>query len=958
MMQKTATPRSRLRARAAAPKLDMSKIPAFGADPNVTKENFDKWWDKYLQQKRDSFGDMMESAKDVEMEALRTTDPAHWDKATVMGRLSNAASDARKELDIHSGWTANLSTNKYLSSLNTYADPGADKLNDIVLNERRMPTWQEKKDAIYESVMQRTGLNQIRAFLPLLRGPNQVDEDWISAKAGETTTDPIDSTINRLKSQVFFPEASAKAQNAIRKDTAAMHLIGKVSDNSGMAIVDGVRRLIPGIDHRNWTERSTGETSEELLQDYKKQYADAFGQEAAQKAEQWMRLGGNVLGITSGVSTAVAVGHATGTLGANSMVGRAVGAQGVPTVVTPGMGYLQQAARSWAAAYAAYKPFGVTFKAVGDELSNGGQRDGIMGGAGAVFDFAGDIANDMPEVAAAGSLIGPIASKANKLIGKVPVIGRPVAKFMIKGPGRWFKRSQRWNPSGWKKPLGWLVASFADDAMVDPTIRSPLLSLDNFAQGKWVSHSPGPTVHALNTAIKKLSALNPTLDRLLNSGEGADMVEKEIAEYLESPDTVAVLKSDLGMPESATVEQVRDVLYDIKRGQQYSLATTRYLKELDKNFNWDGVSPEEVDAHLKTFTKEQIGAAKYSAFNRDAYAGVPLMSDYIFMDDDLSKDQKNELLKTIIATQDRRNGGSMVGQWFGQWSRFGRSEEKIVMNAMDKSPEARRAIVAYAQSAVSDVVNGKSDSVQMDDMQKKVLENLTDDELMDTLAPVGYATPKQLLDLQSSGSLGGVPNKKMEEMATDIVMYRMHTDGTFASEYIQQYADAVKNAKGVPASAKSNVADNLSKLDPDAIFANMDDDQFQSTARAMLSMMQDGNIGSLGEDDTTHLKERFTEAAKKRAMEAIKTNPAKNIPVMTSLWMKSNGWDRASDLASNPGTFWGIAALMLTGGVWLGASCFSGSASDSFAIQPADPSSMVMSAMRQRSLLDDDDYGM
>ena len=172
-MQKTATPRSRLRARAAAPKLDMSKIPAFGADPNVTKENFDKWWDKYLQQKRDSFGDMMESAKDVEMEALRTTDPAHWDKATVMGRLSNAASDARKELDIHSGWTANLSTNKYLSSLNTYADPGADKLNDIVLNERRMPTWQEKKDAIYESVMQRTGLNQIRAFLPLLRRPNQ-----------------------------------------------------------------------------------------------------------------------------------------------------------------------------------------------------------------------------------------------------------------------------------------------------------------------------------------------------------------------------------------------------------------------------------------------------------------------------------------------------------------------------------------------------------------------------------------------------------------------------------------------------------------------------------------------------------------------------------------------------------------------------------------------------------------
>jgi hypothetical protein len=431
---------------------------------------------------------------------------------------------------------------------------------------------------------------------------------------------------------------------------------------------------------------------------------------------------------------------------------------------------------------------------------------------------------------------------------------------------------------------------------------------------------------------------------MLHAGDALAQQNASMDEMMSDPEGVAQMKVSFGMP-NATDEELRAVLPMMMSANRYQNSYDSALRDLDKNFDWDGCTPEEYNAKWNSFTPKQRADALFKAFRNDAVTGG-YIAPAVFTDPNLSQEQKQRLLSMYLQSEDNANGGTLVGQMF-------RGSERVALDAMRKSPQARQACIAYASGIVSDALQdpSKLSDVGAGSVATAVLNELTPDELEQVMSPLASATPGQVLSLQKS--LQANADSPVAQAGKDVIMRRLQSDGNFASQFIPQFTSAIRDGQGISQHDMDKMLKMVDNGGVDEMMGSMDDDSFFRFARWALSSEGSGMLDGLSGERGQMIKGVFEEAAKSRMWDAVKRNPLKNLPAAVGLWFKSQGWDSLGNFAGNPGLFYGIMALLIGGAVWLGGSLF-GEDDDDYI---GDASDAVRVSKKQREILSKELFG-
>lgn len=887
----------------------------------ASKEQADSYWNqrhKELSSMADkaSQGGGGDDFRQQYMQRHQKLEPWKYDRAYSESVAQEGAQQAQRDIANHTGWKAGMRAG-YHSSRGVF---GKQLLN--------LP------GAL--GYMTRFG-GPIADLRDMWLARHYVDTDWLNKVQNIQSNDPLE-VIRRAGYRQAANEGTRDELNTLtRQEAGAAHLEGQLFDSTLGVVVNPVLRHLPGnMKRQDFAQWMTGRSTDEQAMDYTQMAVEDFGEEAGRRAAQWLRAAGLVTYVAGAVGSSILGGMALKAVGGGLQVLNA--AHGATTALAPvsrgmqiangvynGVRMAQPMSRGAAAMHVLGNGLWNAAKAVPSAqrlagglhatsqlVTEGGMTNNKWRqGAGNILDMASDIAAYGPAFEAGGAMLGA-AGTATGLAGRftVPgmrwassvtdITGRPVTGFM--------EAAAKLAYRGVVKDIGYGIKNgIISDGVALTEGRKPYGHI-------YQRYAPFMTWHLPSMIGAPILSKNDNMATMINAGKAMEMQQQVMDQYMADPDFVAQMKMQMGdpnMPDS----KVREILPEILAGERYENTMMAVCQKLDDKFDWAKATPEEYKAKWDSFTPEQKADATYSVYRGEAVMGG-YVSPVMFSDKNLSQEQRKNLLKLYIQSEDNANGGTIVGQAF-------RGGQRVALDAMKNLPQTRKAVISYAQGVVRDMLEDptKMGGMDMDDDTKQILEALSATERQEIMQPLMTATPEQIMALQRSMKTS--PGSPLARAGEEVIMDRIRTDGNFAAEFLPEYAKGVQNGDGISPEDSARMLEFAKSMDPDTLFASMDDDKFRSFTRWALDGSKGGMLDDMPEDERAEFMAKFTDAAKTRVWDMVKKDPLRNMPVAASMWAASKGWTSVGAALDNPMVFYGTLALLLTGLAWLGGGLFS-----------------------------------
>ena len=431
----------------------------------------------------------------------------------------------------------------------------------------------------------------------------------------------------------------------------------------------------------------------------------------------------------------------------------------------------------------------------------------------------------------------------------------------------------------------------------------------------------------LKTVLSPFARVIPWSNMLLYSHETQqqlDAFEQMIRN--QDPKELEAFYSKRGLsplPEGASEEQ--KAAYEKRKAEidsdfygmiRYTNATLPYMYEQAFGTIDPTIPTEVMIQRLGNLSPTRRAELKLDAYKNEVSSGGPLMYDMIFADPDLRPEERLDLLKSYLQTEDMQvsdkwNVNDLVRQkWTG--------EAGTAKRVMEASPYAQRAITAYAMGMFNDSMQtGKP--INMDPLQQQIWDDL---DIENKIAIVQHgiltATPQGLLKAQQNGTLGVLKDKAVRDVATDMLLIRMQHDGNFAADYMLGLRRQLKaGATKLDPELQKEIAEKVENMAFTPMFDNMDNAKFLELAKVMAKENGAGMLDALPEDRRKAVIQRFVEEARARTLQAWKEDPIKNTPKIAGLMLGMNGYEGAGEAAEDPVSFWGTLAIAVLGGLVL-----------------------------------------
>lgn len=360
---------------------------------------------------------------------------------------------------------------------------------------------------------------------------------------------------------------------------------------------------------------------------------------------------------------------------------------------------------------------------------------------------------------------------------------------------------------------------------------------------------------------------------------------------------------------------------DILEAYKTDVGATRQLSAI-----YNAMQAADPTVDRQAFNKEL-----FNQYNAAAMQGGDLPAD-MFYDQNISPEQRATLMQHYIMAENRRTLGAVKGHVIRQkWNANTGANDDPLVQAMRNSKSARNAVIAYTSGLLGDKLS--SGNTAMDTNAEKnfhtVWKELTQTERKQLLAPVQNLSAQQVVSAMQAGPMVKL-EPGMKDLVTDLVFDRLRQDPAFRTDFISQFANATSTGMNLDDATKRRVMDMIQNTNPEAFFNDLDGKQFQTVSRVLMNAANGGNafLSSLPEEEQIRIKDAFTGAAQKRMKELVMSNPIKNLPIAAALFMDRNGWSGVADVLANPIMFYGIGALLLGGGLWLGSTLFDDSDED------------------------------
>ena len=746
-----------------------------------------------------------------------------------------------------------------------------------------------------------------------------------------------------------------KQDTLARQEHAVAHLQGSFADSTVGVVANPLIRRFSQYD--DMTQALTGNTTSEQASIYGDMSREQFGEEAGRRAEQWLRIGGTgVSAVGTGLTMAM-----TGGMGG-------AGATGSAWRLIPAA---QRAAAMYPTTQAMYE----SFNSLGDTFTLGGKEtDGFRGFMGDVSHATGEVMSNMPKYTLATGVLGEAGhgiSLAGKYTGMTPYVQKG---FDAMGGTRlmnWLQSvrtpsSYPMYPMSHPVDTAWTMAKNTGKVMANAIVGDMALGLKNgvtqdmesllqnqeLAPGGLDKYKgPGlSTLEPYANIVPSMLDQNDTAAAAMHAGEGEQYQQQVTAQVVAAREASGI---------TTTPEQKQQIAEVTVPNEQWRNARDQAYAAVDPGFD-SSASAEEQSQRIAAMDQGKLREALKQNYRNLVTQGGSV-DPMVFQDENLTLQDRAELLKQYGRAEAMGQNPGILGKADLKLKSWLHGDEDIAVEMMNKSEGFKRACTAYGQSMLKNMLDHPGSAANESDEDRKmtqaILRALPEENLRQIMAPLRTATPAQLMSniktMRNMAGDSGLAGRRLATIGTDIVKERMRSDGAFAKEFIMTYVDDLRDQS---ASSKQNGAtatkfkNILSGDDVNAILQNMDDGQFTDLAKWALGMQS-----SVGELDagSQKLLDVFKEAAKNRALDAVKRDPLKNLPVMTSLWMRSRGWEGMADLAENPVLFYGAAAL-LTGTIMFGGGYDEDNDDDDGNIGGAEA---VAKAKHQRELLTKEVFG-
>lgn len=904
-------------------------MPIVGVN-GATREQADRYWANKHQELSDwsdkTFGEGSAASQWIQNYRKNKGD-TEYNRGAMERAVGQAVDKAKDELGRHTGWTAGM-RNRYSSSQGTLG--GFNDFLKMIRGDAH--DWRGVAKGV-------TGvMNTLGTARDMVLARNYVDKDWVRhVNAQPLSGNPVIRARQMAYRETLANKVNPMASALRRQEHAGGHLEGSFINGAvGWAVNPVMKRLPGGARNNDLTQLMTGMDTNQQATGYRLAYADDFGDDAARKAEIWLRTAG----MGAYVGGAALSAYATGGLSAKMQAAaRSLGAGGTAARLGGiGLNTLNS--------YRRWQPIAEGLHQAGRLADEGGlAQNGKQRMAGMLFDMGGDFASSMPVFAASEGLVGmgvkalrntgmanSAITSAQGALAKLPYAGGDKVTSALRNTARYIGKDVA---QGISMGLSQDMESLSDGQRPQGSV------LDRYTNGLFTGMVLKP---ALRGFLDKFDATAT----MAHAGEGSASQMQSINELMSDPEALQQFKDGLGDP-GMSDEDAYNAMPQMLAAQRYENSFQSALASLDKKFDWAGCTPEEYKAKWESYTPEQRGEALFRAFRNDAVSGG-FMSQEVFTSPDLTQEQKKQLLVEYLQSEDNATGGTLVGQMF-------RGSKNVALSAMRNSKGARAACVAYASGLVKDAIDNPKgfDPTAMDDTAKAVMDELSADEMRQVMAPITNASPERILEMQQA--LGVGTDSRFAEAGKAAIVQRMATDGNFAAEFIPRYTEALQNSQGISDADSAKMTGILGKEDIQGMFETMDDDKFTAFARWALSGKGMDAMAGMGDAQNEELKAQFTEAARQRAWQAVRSNPIKNMPTMAGLWMQSKGWNGMASMMSNPMVFYGITALLLGGAVWLGKGLFGDSDDDDDDGYIGSSADAIAKMQKQRSLMVQDIFG-
>jgi len=793
----------------------------------------------------------------------------------------------------------------------------------------------------------------------MFRGKN-VDMDWYHKKLqrGYTGNALEDAKIDAYNQALQDADKGQGAMNKeMRRADASAHIIGRGINGITLGIGNLGDKAVALSDKTLDRSREAPSSTEQMAQRYGRLYGNQFGDEAAAKAEKWLRVAGTGTEIAGNLAVGIAAG--------GGPIGRAVHLtkwKRLADAGTTGGRMLNMAAGGVLKGMRLghISALGNTLTGAVDVATNGGKeqihnRFGNALATGA--NFAGGFMQGWPEWSMIGGGLGALGHG----IKATGMLNTPVAQAVRNAVTPVYNAVHTWAASN--RAVPWSEKTLGT---VGKVVQWPLKKVTQWTRGGAELGAMQLTSRLLNSysegmpsakeipgmffGMKNQLALNlgyPVLSSLFldkmdwhargrAAGNIDEQLDANMKAMLKDPtkrrDMLYELKrAGIKMADNPNDAQLREGLEDYYANVRDQSAANNMFSKLDSSVDWDSFqSVADLQNRLSSYTDDQLRDAKFKAYREEVIQGGPV-TDRMFSDGDLNAKQRKDLLENYLLAEDRRQNGFLKGNVISQILRGGADSTGMVTDLMRKSKYARNALVGYARGAIADSI-AKGGGVALGPMETEILKAMSPEEKNKMFkGAFDDASADQLIAMQASGKTGVLGDKDMQTAATRALVDRMQHDGNFAAEYMAGMQSNLQAGTGLTPEMKAAAADAVSKMNPIEMFETMDDDRFFALARTMMSQDGNGILDSLPEKDAKIIKERFRRVAEMRAKFAWLSNPFKNTPAMVGLWLANRGWNGAADFAQNPAAFWSTAALA-TGGLMLTANSLGGESRSSSAV--------------------------
>ena len=583
---------------------------------------------------------------------------------------------------------------------------------------------------------------------------------------------------------------------------------------------------------------------------------------------------------------------------------------------------------------------------ISDVIRNGGKADpGMVGNFAAnVADYATAYGKIAPAMSVAGGFGGGVVDAvAPNVAAKMTALSRMPWDKASNPASKGFLAYAKSHPG---KTLVQLGKGRVMHAVTNGPVRGTMSTVDSMVNAKPLDWKPWTGFQneiAINTA-QRFGDWNDTLAIMHHGEDWQRALEQNHDIIRNDPEQMAALRSVMGLPDTADADAVIAAYDGAMGAERYQNILTQAAQQVDRNADPMGYS-----------------SALYKASRNEIVAGGP-MSPELFTNPMLTQKQRKELLALHVRAEDMRLNGDIKANPIYQYLRDQKNgEDSPLVNGMRNSDSVRQSALAYCGSVLQESLeSGKMDDMDADTRRyfKTIWGELDDSERRRLLSPLNTASVDQIMGMMANSGASDL-DPSVGTMATDMLYKRLGSDAEFRNDFIAEFASGVGNGMNMSGKTKDMVLSYLETADPDILFKDMDDGQFKTFTRAILANTESGGglLADIPEDRRNKIVANFTAAAKRKSWEVIKKDPIHNLPLMASLFAQRYGFSKVSEWLEKPGVFWGVGALLLLGGLWLGGAMLEGDDDDD---EPGggrrrnDARSMIDELKKQRELLADE----